>query len=51
MILVDAGPLVAIIEADDQHHAACVAEISKVDQPLGTVWPVLAEAVYPKFGS
>jgi uncharacterized protein len=46
VILVDAGPLVAITKADDQHHAACVAEISRINQRLGTVWLVLTEAVH-----
>ena len=46
MILVDAGPLVALIDADDEHHASCVAAFKKVREPLGSVWPALAEAMY-----
>ena len=46
MILVDAGPLVAIIDADDQHHEKCVATLQAVREPLGTVWPPLTEAMY-----
>ena len=46
MILVDAGPLTAIVKAADQHHAACAAAFKTISQPLGTVWPVLAEAMY-----
>ena len=46
MILVDAGPLVALIDADDQHHANCVAAFKQLREPLGTVWPVLTEAMY-----
>ncbi len=46
MILVDAGPLVAIIDADDRCHAACVGELRKLRPPLVTVWPVLVEAMY-----
>jgi len=46
MILVDAGPLVAIVDASDQHHRVCVAALRKIREPLGTVWPVLADAMY-----
>ena len=46
MILIDAGPLVALVDADDQHHAACRAAFETMRQPLGTVWPVLAETMY-----
>lgn len=46
MILVDAGPLVALVDADDRHHRACAKSFAAVREPLGTVWPVLAEAMY-----
>jgi predicted nucleic acid-binding protein len=46
LILVDAGPLAAIVDADDQHHTACVAALKEIRQPLGTVWPALTEAMY-----
>ncbi|HEU5406578.1 MAG TPA: PIN domain-containing protein [Nitrospira sp.] len=46
MILVDAGPLIALIHADDQHHERCVATFRNLAEPLGTVWPVLTEAMY-----
>ena len=46
MILVDAGPLVAIVDASDQHHRKCVETFRSVREPLGTVWPVIAEAMY-----
>ena len=46
MILVDAGPLVAFVDADDQHHAKCVAALKGLREPLATVWPPLTEAMY-----
>lgn len=46
MILVDAGPLVAIFHADDQNHDRCVRALRSLSRPLATVWPVLTEAMY-----
>ena len=46
MILVDAGPLKALVDADDQHHATCVATVRSLRDHLGTVWPALTEAMY-----
>ena len=46
MVLVDAGPLVALIHADDQHHHRCTAVLRSLREPLGTVWPVFTEAMY-----
>ena len=46
MVLVDAGPLIALIHADDRHHERCVATLRELDEPLGTVWPALTEAMY-----
>jgi uncharacterized protein len=46
VILVDAGPLVAIVDADDQHHAKCVAALRGLGEALATVWPPLVEAMY-----
>lgn len=46
MILVDAGPLIALVDADDRHHRACANSFAAVREALGTVWPVLAEAMY-----
>ena len=46
MILVDAGPLIAIVKKDDQHHKACVAALRRIKEPMGTVWPALTEALY-----
>lgn len=46
MILIDAGPLVALADADDEYHADCVAAATHIREPLGTVWPALAEAMH-----
>jgi predicted nucleic acid-binding protein len=46
LILVDAGPLVALVDADDQYHTACVGTLREIREPLGTVWPALTEALY-----
>jgi predicted nucleic acid-binding protein len=46
LILVDAGPLVALVDADDQHHAQCVAALKNFREPMATVWPPLTEAMY-----
>ena len=46
MILVDAGPLVALVDADDQYHKKCVAALKVLREPLVTVWPPVTEAMY-----
>lgn len=46
MILVDAGPLIALIHKDDAYHARCVDTLQSITEPLGTVWPALTEAMY-----
>jgi predicted nucleic acid-binding protein len=46
VILIDAGPLVALVDADDQHHEKCVDCLRNLREPLVTVWPPLIEAVY-----
>ena len=46
MILVDAGPLVALVDADDQFHKKCVAALKVLREPLVTVWPAVTEAMY-----
>ena len=45
MILIDAGPLVALVDADDQHHDKCTATLKELREPLATVWPPLIEAM------
>jgi len=46
VILVDAGPLVALIHANDRNHRRCKEAFRALGQPLGTVWPAFTEAMY-----
>ena len=46
MILVDSGPLVALLHEDDDMHESCKATFQSLDETLVTVWPVLTEAMH-----
>jgi uncharacterized protein len=46
LILVDAGPLVALVDSGDQHHAKFVEALKGFREPIATVWPPLTEAMY-----
>lgn len=46
MTLTDAGPLIAIIDVDEQDHAACLAALDQLTLPLVTTWPAFTEAMY-----
>lgn len=50
-VLVDAGPLVALIDADHPHHETCVETLESLRDPLVTVWPAFTEAMYLLGGS
>jgi predicted nucleic acid-binding protein len=44
--LTDAGPLIAIIDADEPDHHRCVEAIDEIVLPLLTTWPAFREAMY-----
>lgn len=46
MILIDAGPLVALFDKDDDYHSRCKKELLRVRDTLMTTWPVLTEVMY-----
>jgi predicted nucleic acid-binding protein len=46
VILVDAGPLVALIDRGEPDHERCVEALSGLTAPMVTTWPALTEAMY-----
>lgn len=46
MILTDAGPLVALIDADEADHKTCVLTLRTFTLPIVTTWPAFTEAMY-----
>ena len=46
MTLTDAGPLVALIDADEPDHDACRSALERLALPLVTTWPAFTEAMY-----
>ena len=50
-VLVDAGPLVALLDRGNREHERCVATLKALRLPLITVWPAFTEAMYLLGGS
>jgi predicted nucleic acid-binding protein len=46
VILVDAGPLIALIDRGEQDHARCVEALEELTTPMVTTWPAFTEAMY-----
>ena len=46
MTLTDAGPLIAIIDADEPDHEACLKALDHLALPLVTTWPAFTVAMY-----
>lgn len=46
MTLVDAGPLIALIDRDDADHKACVDVLKDLSAPLVTTFAAFTEAMY-----
>lgn len=45
-VLVDAGPLVAVLDESDGDHQRCVSVLKRLSDPMITTWPVVTEAMY-----
>lgn len=46
MILVDAGPLVALFDRSDAAHLRCIETLRVIDEPMATTVAVLTEAFH-----
>jgi predicted nucleic acid-binding protein len=46
VILVDTSPLVALFDAADRWHGRCLDRLKRVNEPLCTTTPILAEAFH-----
>ncbi len=46
-MLADTGPLIALLDDDDKHHASCLAVLQSLpNAPLWTTWPCFTEGLY-----
>ncbi|MCE9597541.1 MAG: PIN domain-containing protein [Spirochaetia bacterium] len=45
-VLVDAGPIIALFDSRDRHHAGIKAVLTRLRCRLVTTWPALTEAFY-----
>jgi predicted nucleic acid-binding protein len=45
-MLVDAGPLIALLDRSDSQHEICTHSAASIDAELITTWPVFTEAMH-----
>jgi uncharacterized protein len=45
-VLIDTGPIVAILAPEDSYHQICIEALRSFDGSLHTCWPVITEATY-----
>jgi uncharacterized protein len=45
-VLVDTGPLVAIMSRADEHHKICLETLHNLPGPMFSCWPVITEAAW-----
>lgn len=45
-VLIDAGPIIALLDRSDRNHHRIVQALKRIRDPLVTAWPVVVESMY-----